>query len=106
MNHFVLDANTVIAEQYGASAHMRALLSASSAVGFQVHLPKVALEEIAAKYERELSKNAKEAGKSLSKLSRLLGRSIDSSVEGFDSKEETKALRERLRYRLGMTELR
>ena len=106
MNHFVLDANTVIAEQYGASAHMRALLSASSAVGFQVHLPKVALEEIAAKYERELSKNAKEAGKSLSKLSRLLGRSIDSSVEGFDSKEETKALRERLRYRLGMTESR
>ena len=60
MNHFVLDANTVIAEQYGASAHMRALLSASSAVGFQVHLPKVALEEIAARYERELSKNTKE----------------------------------------------
>ena len=106
MNHFVLDANTVIAEQYGASAHMRALLSASSAVGFQVHLPKVVLEEIAAKYERELSKNAKEAGKSLSNLSRLLGRSIDSSVEGFDSKEETKAFRERLRYRLGMTESR
>ena len=61
MNHFVLDANTVIAEQYGASAHMRALLSASSAVGFQVHLPKVALEEIAAKYERELSNAAEKA---------------------------------------------
>jgi hypothetical protein len=106
MNHFVLDANIVIAEQYGAGAHMRALLSASSAVGFQVHLPKVALEEISAIYERDLSKNAKEAGKSLSKLSRLLGRSIDSSVEGFDSKEETKAFRERLRYRLGMTESR
>ena len=106
MNHFVLDVNTVIAEQYGASAHMRALLSASSAVGFQVHLPKVALEEIAAKYERELSKNAKEAVENLSKLSRLLGRPIDSSVEGFDPKEETKAFRERLLRHLGMTESR
>ena len=46
MNHFVLDANTVIAEQYGASAHMRALLSASSAVGFQVHFPKVAWRKL------------------------------------------------------------
>ena len=104
MNYFVLDANTVIAEQYGASAHMRALLSASSAVGFQVHLPKVALEEIAAKYERELSKNAKEADKSLSRLSWLLGRSIDSPVDGFDSKEETESFRERLLSHLGMTE--
>ena len=106
MNHFVLDANTVIAEQYGASAHMRALLSASSAVGFQVHLPKVALEEIAAKYERELSKNAKEADKSLSRLSWLLGRSIDSPVDGFDSKEETESFRKRLLSHLGMTESR
>ena len=88
------------------SAHIRALLSASSAVGFQVHLPKVALEEIAAKYERELSKNAKEAGQRLSRLSQLLGRSIDSPVEGFDSKEETRALRERLLNHLGMTESR
>ena len=104
MNHFVLDANTVIAEQYGASAHMRALLSASSAVGFQVHLPKVALEEIAAKYERELSKNAKEADKNLSRLSWLLGRSIDSPMEGFDPKEETRAFREKLLSHLGMTE--
>ena len=104
MNHFVLDANIVIAEQYGISAHVRALLSASSAVGFQVHLPKVALEEIAAKYERDLSKNAKEADQSLSRLSRLLGRSIDSPVDGFDSKEETESFRERLVNHLGMTE--
>ena len=73
MNHFVLDANIVIAEQYGAGAHMRALLSASSAVGFQVHLPKVALEEISAIYERDLSKNAKEADKSLSKTVLVIG---------------------------------
>ena len=104
MNHFVLDANIVIAEQYGDSAHIRALLSASSAVGFQVQIPKVALEEIAAQYERELSKNAKEAGRSLSRLSQLLDRPIDSPVEGFDSKEETNALRERLLNHLGMTE--
>ena len=106
MNHFVLDANAVIAEQYGASAHIRALLSASSAVGFQVHLPKVALEEIAAIYERDLSKNAKEADKRLSRLSWLLGRSIDSPVDGFDSKEETESFRERLLSHLGMTESR
>ena len=106
MDHFVLDANIVIAEQYGASAHIRALLSASSAVGFQVYLPKVALEEIAAKYERDLSKYAKEARKSLSRLSRLLGRSIDSPVDGFNSKEETESFRERLLSHLGMTESR
>ena len=39
-------------------------------------------------------------------LSSLLGQSIVSPMEGFDSKEETKAFRERLLYRLGMTESR
>ena len=104
MIHFVLDANTVIAERYGGSAHIRALLSASSAVGYKVYLPKVALEEIAAKYERELAKNAKKAGQSLSRLSRLLDRSLGSPVEEFDSTEETKSFREGLLTHLRMTE--
>ena len=104
MIHFVLDANTVIAERYGASAHLTALLSASSAVGFKVCLPKVALEEIAAKYERELAKNAKDADQSLSRLSRLLGRSLDSPVEEFDSSEETKSFREGLLTQLRIAE--
>ena len=102
--HFVLDANTVIAEQFGASAHFRALLAASSAVGYKVYLPVTALEEIAAKYERELSKNVQEAGKGLSMLSRLLGRRLHSPIEGFNSRNETASFQKRLLSQLRVAE--
>ena len=104
MMHFVLDANTVIAEQFGASAHLSALLSASSAVGYKVYLPKTALEEIAAKYDRDVGHCAQEASKNLSSLSRLLGRPLYSPVGEFDSKEATKSFQDRLLTQLKAAE--
>ena len=94
--HFVLDANIVIAEGFGASAHLSALLSASSAVGYKVYLPKSALEEIAAKYSRELTSNSQKVGSTIATLSRLLGRDLESPVIGLDLKRETESFQGRL----------
>ena len=96
MLHFVLDANTVISEGFGASAHLRALLSASSAVGYKVYLPKPVLEEIAAKYARDLASNARKVGDNLGALSRLLGRDLRSPLDEFDLTAETASFKERL----------
>ncbi len=89
-----------MSQRYGSGAHFTALLGASSAVGYRVYLPKVALEEIVANFERDFSENANKADQSLSKLSRLIGRPVVSPVEGFNSKEETEAFRDRLLDRL------
>ena len=102
--HFVLDANIVISEGFGASAHLRALLSASSAVGYKVYFPKPVLEEIAAKYSRDLASNARKASDSLGTLSRLLGRDLNSSVDGFDPKAETALFQDRLLAQLSASE--
>ena len=102
--HFVLDANTVISEGFGASAHLRALLSASSAVGYKVYLPKPVLEEIAAKYARDLASNGRKVGESLVRLSRLLGRDLSSPVYGLDPESETTLFKDRLLDQLRASE--
>ena len=104
MMHFVLDANTVVAGQFGASAHLSALLSASSAVGYRVCLPKIALEEISAKYGRELAKCARVASKSLTRLTKLMDKPLDSPFDAFDLKEEGKRFEDRLLAQLRAAE--
>ena len=94
--HFVLDAETVIAQGFGASAGISALLSAASAVGYKIYLPKVALEEIVAKYTREIEEIERRLSKDLPRMSRLLGRGVGSSLEGFDLQSETKSFKKRL----------
>ena len=102
--HFILDSSIFIAERFGASAHLSALLFASRAVGYTVHIPRPALEEIVAAYSRRLESSAQKASATLVELSRLLGRDVDSSIADIDIAQETQFFRDRLSEQLMRTE--
>lgn len=98
--HFVVDTNILVKEGFGASAHLSTLLSASTAVGYKVCIPKLVLEETAAKYAGDLLRDEQEVVKKIAALSRLLGRRLESPVDGLDIRAETELFRKRLSTQL------
>ena len=50
--YIVLDANIIISEGYGNSVHFGLLMSWSSAMGHEVYVPRLAIEEVVARFSR------------------------------------------------------
>ena len=96
----VLDANAIIAEDYGRSILMRTLLSASAAVGYTVCVPRLAIAEAAGKVLRELDLHSKQARRSLGQLARLTSRQLHVPSFELNLQEEAKSFEEDLRNRL------
>jgi len=94
--HYVLDANVIVGGAFGASVHLRTLLSASRDIGYTVYVPRIVLEEVFAKYSRALASKVEEANKVLAALSRLLDRDYKHLADGLDVGGETKGFQERL----------
>ena len=69
--HIVLDASVLITEDYGGSALMQTLLSASTALGYTVCVPRLAVSETAGKALQELERHSRIARRSLRQLTRL-----------------------------------
>lgn len=76
--HIVLDASVLITEDYGGSALMQTLLSASTALGYTVCVPRLAVSETAGKALQELERHSRTARRSLRQLTRLTGRRLES----------------------------
>ena len=94
--YIVLDANIIISEGYGNSVHFGLLMSWSSAMGHEVYVPKIVIEEVVAHFSRSLDSATKRAADSLSKLSRLLPVPLQSPLERLNVKELTNQFRTRL----------
>ena len=67
----VLDTSTIVAEDYGRSARIRALLSAAATVGYTVCVPSLAVVETAAKFSRELERNSHTVRRDVGQLSSI-----------------------------------
>ena len=98
--HFMLDANILHAEKYGTGARITAFLSAASAVGYKVYVPKLVLEEISANYSRCLASHAQKVHDSLAGLTRFLIRDFQSPLKQFDLEVETTVFKNTLSARL------
>ena len=102
--HFVLDANIVIAEKFGSSVRFKALLSASTAAGYVVCIPTLVLEEVSAKYSRELKSVVHKIEGSFTRFSGRLDRDMKELVGGIEFEKESKCSQDRLLARLSTTE--
>ena len=94
--HVVLDANIVISEGFGDSAHFRVLLSTASAIGHGIFIPALAIEEVVANFEKMLDGKAREVEKGLDTLSRHLDKPLASPLTDLDLGEEASLLRQRM----------
>ena len=95
----VLDTSTIVAEDYGRSARIRALLSAAATVGYTVCVPSLAVVETAAKFSRELERNNHTIRRDVGQLSRLLGRSLELPAVEIDQDAATRLFEEDIRTR-------
>ena len=94
--YVVLDANIVISEGFGDSAHFRVLLSSASAVGHSIFIPAPAIEEVVAKFEKMLDSKTKEVEKGLETLSRHLSKPLSSPLDDLNYETEVAQFRENL----------
>ena len=98
--HIVLDANAVIDQGHGPNSRMNELFSKAAALGCQIYVPQVALEEIVAHFSRDLSSKIHSVRRQIGNLSQILGRSLASPVDASDQHKESKLFRNRLLARL------
>ena len=98
--HIILDANALIAEGYGDSSRAHELLSISRSLGFQVHVPKVVLEELVGHYSRRLEKAISAMSGHIADLAWLVDRELDYPIDESDRQNESKMFRDRLLARL------
>ena len=89
--HFVVDANIIIAEDFGRSVRFRTLLAASTTLGYKVYVPRLAITETVAKFSREFGKEFKSARSILGQLSKLLGVRFETGIAHLDQEAETAA---------------
>lgn len=94
--HFVLDANSFIGKNFGANPELKQVLSASSAVGYTVHVPQVVIEEVREEYARVLKRDFNVVRRSLGKLSSLTGQDYRSFAADFDQSAEIASFPDRL----------
>ena len=87
--HFVVDANIIIAEDFGRSVRFRTLLAASNALGYKVYVPRLAITETVAKFSREFGKEFNSARRILGQLSKLLGQRLETAIADLDPETET-----------------
>ena len=87
--HFVVDANIIIAEDFGRSVRFRTLLTASNALGYKVYVPRLAITETVAKFSREFGKEFNSTRRILGQLSKLLGQRFETAIADLDPETET-----------------
>ena len=92
----VLDANTIVAAGFGQSALFRFFLSSSEIVGHSVCIPESVIEEVVAKYERELGTNVNKAKNALGNLGRHIQRSMLEPIYDLDQSQEVISYRDKL----------
>ena len=98
--HIILDANALIDEGYGDSSKAHELLSIAGSLGFQVHVPKVVLEELVGHYSRRLEKAISAMSGHIADLAWLVHRELDYPIYESDRQNESKCFRDRLLARL------
>ena len=89
--HIILDASTIIDENFGRSARFRTLLLASFALGYKVCVPRLAVAETVAKFSRDFSRDFNLVRRDLGKMAKLLDRPLDEGVLGLVPEEEKEA---------------
>ena len=78
--YIVLDASSIIGEDFGRSPLFKTLLSASNTVGHTVCVPRLAIAETVAKFSRDFDRDRNLVSRHLGQLSKLLGRAIVSEI--------------------------
>ena len=94
--HIILDANALIDEGYGDSSRAHELLSIAGPLGFQVHVPKVVLEELVGHYSRRLEKAISAMSGHIADLAWLVDRELDYPIDESYGHNESKLFRDRL----------
>ena len=98
--HIVIDSNILVEQGFGNSALMGVLLSTSGLLEHQIIIPQLVIEEVTAKFRRELIEDTKEVRKVAKRLSQLLSKSAVYLDEELDPESETANFRVRLKERL------
>ena len=94
--HFVVDANIIIAENFGRSVRFRTLLAASNTLGYKVYVPCLAITETVAKFSREFGEEFNSVRRILGQLSKLLGQRFETAVADLDPEKETASFKDSL----------
>ena len=98
--YVVVDANILVREGFGGSALFEFFLSSSHLTNYKICVPALVFTEVTAQFHRTLDKEANSARGSLDKLSRLLSRSLSSSLDDLDQRREADIFRSRLESRI------
>ena len=94
--HIVLDANVIISGNYWTSRRIQELVSAAGVLGYQIHVPHVALDETIGKYSRDVADGIRSLKSALDQLSRLLRRELELPSRELDPQEISNAFRNSL----------
>ncbi len=96
----VLDATTIISAGFGNSALFRFLLLSSEIAGHSIYIPESVIEEVIAKFERELRSKAEKTTTTLRDLGRHIQKFMLTPIYDIDQSQEVNAYSERLHKQL------
>lgn len=99
--HIVPDANIIIAEGYGSSRRFRQLLSLLETLQYNLYVPKLVIEEVVAKFERDFDEDIEEIKRRVKDLSLRLDKELSSHIDELDRAHEISSSRQRLEARFG-----
>ena len=103
--HIFLDANSIIDQGYGTFSETEELLLITGALGHQIHVPQVALEEVVACFSRSLAEKASAVRGQIGELSKLIGRELEYPINPVDLPDETRLFRDCLENRLALANI-
>ena len=94
--HLVLDTSVIYSEGFASSRSFRLLRSAADLLGYQIHVPALAIDEATAELEKNLDTELQQVRKTVRKWERILDKSLDPPICDLNSKEEANSLRNKL----------
>ena len=94
--HLVFDSNIIRSAEFGGSNLYRLLLHLAGLLGYSINVSEIVIDEVTSQIAEELERTKPDADTEARQWGRTLVRSLESSLDGIDPKEEADLFRKKL----------